>query len=93
MSKKLLKSITSLTMVGGALLGTSSDPVKAEVQSGRNSVVFNDVPKNHWANNAITSLANRNIIGGYGNGMFGLGDNATREQVAALIYRVLAPSC
>ncbi|PGV60351.1 S-layer protein [Bacillus cereus] len=92
MSKKLLKSITSLTMVGGALLGTSSDPVKAEVQSGGNSVVFNDVPKNHWANNAITSLANRNIIGGYGNGVFGLGDNATREQVAALIYRVLAPA-
>ncbi|PFE60213.1 S-layer protein, partial [Bacillus cereus] len=29
---------------------------------------------------------------GYGNGKFGFGDVATREQVAALIYRVLVPN-
>ncbi|HDR4572223.1 S-layer homology domain-containing protein [Bacillus cytotoxicus] len=52
---------------------------------------FSDVPKSHWAYEAINDLANRNIIAGYDNGKFGLGDSVTREQVAALIYRALKP--
>lgn len=36
----------------------------------------------------IYNLSNEgNIIVGYGNGIFGLGDNVTRGQVAALLYR------
>ncbi|MGG0217619.1 S-layer homology domain-containing protein [Bacillus mycoides] len=84
---KLLKSITSLSLIGGALLYTNGSDVKA-AEAG----VFSDVPTSHWSYPAIKDLASKNIISGYGNGMFGFGDVATREQVAALIYRVLVPN-
>ncbi|MGE6347312.1 S-layer homology domain-containing protein [Bacillus mycoides] len=87
MYTKLLKSITSLTLIGSALLYTNVGEMKAaEVGT------FSDVPTSHWSYPAIKDLASKNIISGYGNGMFGFGDVATREQVAALIYRVLVPN-
>lgn len=52
-------------------------------------IEFSDVQNTHWAYEAIMDLANKNIIAGYDNGKFGLGDDVTREQVAALIYRAL----
>ncbi|RAN91233.1 S-layer protein [Bacillus sp. SRB_28] len=87
MYTKLLKSITSLSLIGGALLYTNGSDVKA-AEAG----VFSDVPTSHWSYPAIKDLASKNIISGYGNGIFGFGDVATREQVAALIYRVLVPN-
>ncbi|MFJ8354644.1 S-layer homology domain-containing protein [Bacillus paramycoides] len=87
MYTKLLKSITSLSLIGGALLYTNGRDVTAA-----EAVTFSDVPKDHWSYPAITDLASKNIISGYGNGMFGFGDVATREQVAALVYRVLVPN-
>ncbi|KFN01399.1 S-layer protein [Bacillus clarus] len=87
MYTKLLKSITSITLISGALIYTNDSIVKA---AGTQS--FSDVPETHWAYPAIKDLASQNIIAGYGDGKFGLGDVATREQVAALIYRVLFPS-
>ncbi|MDZ4406749.1 M60 family metallopeptidase [Bacillus cereus] len=59
------------------------------IDAGINRNIFKDVPQGHWAFNAIHDLANKGIIAGYGNGIFGMGDNVTREQVAALIYRTL----
>jgi hypothetical protein len=59
------------------------------IDAGVNRNIFKDVPQGHWAFNAIHHLANEGIIAGYGNGIFGMGDNVTREQVAALIYRTL----
>ncbi|MEC3077989.1 S-layer homology domain-containing protein [Bacillus tropicus] len=53
---------------------------------------FNDVPQDHWSFNAITDLANKNIVAGYGNGIFGFGDNITRGQVARMIYNYLKPA-
>ncbi len=87
MYTKLLKSITSLSLISGALLYMNGSDMKAAEAS-----VFSDVPTSHWSYTAIKDLAGKNIISGYGNGMFGFGDVATREQVAALIYRVLVPS-
>ncbi|MBE7104913.1 S-layer protein [Bacillus cereus] len=84
---KLLKSITSLTLIGSALLYTNVDEMKA-AEAG----AFSDVPTSHWSYPAIKDLSSKNIISGYGNGMFGFGDVATREQVAALVYRVLVPN-
>ncbi|MEN1938544.1 S-layer homology domain-containing protein [Paenibacillus sp. 102] len=90
MNKKFLKVVTSLTIMGGVLLSTDSAIAKAEekVVQKADQIVFNDVPMGHWAYDAIYDLANEGIIKGYGNGKFGLGDNVTREQVAALIYRI-----
>ncbi|AFQ08579.1 TPA: S-layer homology domain-containing protein [Bacillus pacificus] len=87
MYTKLLKSITSLSLIGGALLYTNGSDVRA-AEAG----VFFDVPTSHWSYPAIKDLAGKNIISGYGNGKFGFGDVATREQVAALIYRALLPN-
>ncbi|HHL3303906.1 TPA: S-layer homology domain-containing protein [Bacillus cereus] len=87
MYTKLLKSITSLSLIGGALLYTNSSDVRA-AEAG----IFSDVPTSHWSYPAIKDLSSKNIISGYGNGIFGFGDVATREQVAALVYRVMLPN-
>jgi hypothetical protein len=46
---------------------------------------FPDVPATHPYYAAITDLANRGIIGGYGSGLFGPGDPVTRQQFAKMI--------
>lgn len=50
------------------------------------SIIFKDVPTGHWSYKAILDLASKNIVSGYGNGIFGFGDDVTREQVAKLMY-------
>ncbi|MGG2094863.1 N-acetylmuramoyl-L-alanine amidase [Bacillus sp. S13(2024)] len=50
---------------------------------------FIDVPNTYFAYEAITYLANKNIVSGYGDGKFGPEDNVTREQVARLLYVAL----
>ncbi|KZD36784.1 MULTISPECIES: S-layer homology domain-containing protein [Bacillus] len=90
MKKKFLKIATALTIMGGVVLSAEGTKVNAEVvvkQQQANSVVFKDVPKGQWYSEAIHTLAGWGIIKGYGNEQFGFGDNVTREQVAALIYR------
>ncbi|PEK62586.1 S-layer homology domain-containing protein [Bacillus wiedmannii] len=74
------------TMVGGIFAGTNVAPVKAEEYP--EMIVFEYVPYGFWAYDAILDLAYNKIIVGYGNGKYGVGDLTTREQVAALIYRV-----
>ncbi|EOP72322.1 MULTISPECIES: S-layer homology domain-containing protein [Bacillus] len=90
MSKKLLKTATALTIMGGVLFSAESNNVKAESAplQNTNTIVFKDVPIGHWSYEAIHNLAAQEIIFGYGDGVFGFGDDVTREQVAALIYRV-----
>ncbi|EOO45455.1 S-layer homology domain-containing protein [Bacillus cereus] len=76
-------------LVGGIMLATALTPmINAQAEGKR----FNDVPQGHWSFNAITDLANKNIVAGYGNGIFGFGDNITRGQVARMIYNYLKPT-
>lgn len=86
MYKKALKTVTAITLLSGALLGTASGSVQAQ---GKVDTNFRDVPTSHWSYPAIKDLADKKIIAGYGNGIFGFGDVATREQVAGLVYRVM----
>ncbi|PFF01500.1 S-layer protein [Bacillus thuringiensis] len=76
MSKKLLKTATALTIMGGVLFSAESNNVKAESAplQKTNTIVFKDVPKGHWAYEAIHNLAEQEIILGYGDGIFGFGD-------------------
>ena len=74
----------------GAIIATTTFTSLGNVQAEINQ--FKDVPNHHWAYKAIIDLANKNIVAGYGNGIFGLGDDVTREQVAALMFRHFKPA-
>jgi hypothetical protein len=46
---------------------------------------FNDVAPGAWHSGAVAWAAENSIVSGYGNGLFGPGDNITREQLAVII--------
>ncbi|PEX38159.1 cell surface protein [Bacillus cereus] len=89
MANKFLKTATALTIMGTSLLGAGAFTAKAD---NMDSLKFNDVPANHWSTKAIYDLVNRKIVAGYGNNVFGFGDNITRGQVARMIYAYVKPA-
>lgn len=92
MKKKILKVATALTIIGGVAFSAEGNTAKAELAAKpqqASPVIFKDVPAGHWSYKAIQTLAEHEIMLGYGNGVFGFGHNVNREQVAALIYRAL----
>lgn len=60
-------------------------------QSGSPAVTgaspFTDAAAGAWYSNAVIWAAANGMIGGYGNGLFGVNDPVTREQVAAILWR------
>ncbi|PEY26371.1 cell surface protein [Bacillus cereus] len=89
MANKFLKTATALTIMGTSLLGAGAFTVKAD---NTDSLKFSDVPANHWSTKAIYDLTNRKVVQGYGNNIFGFGDNVTRGQVARMIYMYVKPA-
>ncbi|MEK5205322.1 S-layer homology domain-containing protein [Bacillus sp. FSL R10-2789] len=79
-----------LILAGTVIASTTLTPL-TNVQAAE-TVGFKDVPVDHWSYKAIMDLKEKNIVAGYGNGMFGFGDNITRGQVARLIYAYLKPA-
>lgn len=76
--------------------GITLDKIRKDVkaQMDKNSATeetgtFSDLPKSHWAYNAVEALAKDGIIGGYPNGEFRPNNTATRAEVAAMIYKVM----
>lgn len=51
------------------------------------SAQFGDVAANEWYYKCITQLASLGVISGIGNGVFGVGDSITRQDMAVIIYR------
>lgn len=49
--------------------------------------IFTDVPDGEWYSNAVAWAAEKGIVSGYGNGLFGPVDNITREQLAVMLWR------
>ncbi|UOX98815.1 S-layer homology domain-containing protein (plasmid) [Bacillus cereus] len=90
MANKFLKTATALTIMGTSLLGAGAFTAKAA--NNTDSLKFNDVPANHWSTKAIYNLTNRKVVQGYGNNIFGFGDNVTRGQVARMIYMYVKPA-
>ncbi len=89
MANKFLKTATALTIMGTSLLGAGAFTAKAD---NTDSLKFNDVPANHWSTKAIYDLTSRKVVQGYGNNIFGFGDNVTRGQVARMIYMYVKPA-
>jgi len=59
----------------------------ASSPSVANSSEFSDVAAGQWYTQAVTWAAENDIIGGYGNGLFGTNDPVTREQIATILWR------
>lgn len=53
------------------------------------SIVFSDVPIEHWANAYISKAAQLGIVNGYGDGRFGPSDTVTYEQAITMIVRAI----
>ncbi len=51
------------------------------------SAAFSDVAGGAWYSDAVAWAAERGIVAGYGNGLFGPSDNITREQLAVILWR------
>ena len=51
------------------------------------SSAFSDVAGGTWYSDAVAWAAEQGIVSGYGNGLFGPGDNITREQLAVMLWR------
>ena len=49
---------------------------------------FTDTAKNIWYSNAVLWASQREIISGYGNGLFGPDDPVTREQIVTILWRM-----
>ena len=72
----------------GAVLAATTLTSLTNVQA---DTTFKDVPTDHWSYKAIMDLKEKNIVAGYGNGIFGFGDSIKRGQVARLLYVYLKP--
>lgn len=82
MKNKLFIATLSATVAVPAIVAPVN--IMAESQEG-----FKDVTEKSYAYDAIMYLTKEGIISGYGNGYYGLKDDVTRGQVAALIVRYL----
>jgi hypothetical protein len=49
---------------------------------------FEDVEDDTWYSNAVKWAVDNGVVLGYGNGKFGPDDQVTKEQAAAIIYRI-----
>jgi|GEM_PF-2383855 len=49
---------------------------------------FSDVPAGTWYTDAVKWASANDIVSGYGGGLFGPNDPVTKEQLAAIVYRV-----
>ncbi|RWS42066.1 S-layer homology domain-containing protein [Bacillus mycoides] len=87
MKKKMFRIMAAATIMGGLLVSANVPNIKAEEYP--EMIVFDDVPVDYWAYDYIMEVAYHKVMLGYGNGKFGVGDNVTREQVAAVLYRAL----
>ena len=51
---------------------------------------FSDVPKDHWAYDAVTQLAKDHVIEGYGDDTFQGSKNITRYEMAQMVAKAMA---
>lgn len=65
--------------------------VSAYNLEGTNSKDFNDVPKGHWAYQAVSSLAANNITKGYADNTFRPNANVSRQHFSVFLYNYLVP--
>lgn len=73
--------VTSQAMLVTILWRMADEPVVNYLMQ------FSDVAGNDWYTEAVRWAASEQIMGGYGNGLFGTNDPVSREQIAATLWR------
>lgn len=62
---------------------------KKEPEGEKGMTKFKDVPKGHWAENAIKAVSEQGIMNGVSDDSFGMGQPITREQMAVIVANLL----
>ncbi|PFW58367.1 hypothetical protein COL13_05705 [Bacillus cereus] len=75
---KLMAGTMTAAMVAG---------VVAPVAASASENAFKDVPSGQWYSTAINEMAAKGIISGKGEGLFGLGQDVTRAEVATFMVK------
>ena len=78
MTKTLVSALASALVVGAT--GTTFAAANP----------FSDVPRDHWAYDAVTQLANDGGVEGYGDGTFRGDRNITRYEMAQMVAKAMA---
>ena len=87
----------------GLMIGTAEDVFSPDASTTRAMIVtilhraegkpaakggnYKDVPDGQWYSEAVNWATDKEIVNGYGGGMFGPNDPITREQMAAILFR------
>jgi len=79
--KDLREQVAALTALVSQIAGKGNPLL--------DTVMFPDVPENHWAYDYVESLQKRGIIEGYPDGNFAGDRSMTRYEYAAMLYRAL----
>ncbi|MEK0316744.1 immunoglobulin-like domain-containing protein, partial [Cohnella sp. 56] len=100
-AEKTVQTLTNLGAITGYADGTirpNSDITRAEfvtiisriftISASRTPVALNDI-SDHWAKPAIEALAGAGVIQGYGNGSFKPNNTITREEMVAIMSRLI----
>lgn len=73
-----------------AVILSRLEEVKNKKIIHNNSIIYKDVPINHWANSAIQQMYKKGIMSGVNQNEFGIGRSVTRAEIATVLYRILA---
>lgn len=84
-SEDTMKRLATLVLAAGFSLGSL-----LALGQGASATPFSDVPANHWAYQAIQSLAADGLVEGYPDGKFKGDRPLTRYEMAVLVARVIA---
>lgn len=58
------------------------------IETSAEKPVFSDVKETDWFYPYVTTMASRKLVQGIGDGMFGSGQNITRQDMAVLMFRI-----
>ena len=87
-SNGLFRGNTGITRYEMAIMVTNLLTKDSNVIISESSNPFNDVPINHQAYKAVTTLVKEGLSEGYGDGTFRGNNNITRYETAIVLYNV-----
>lgn len=76
------KRLLMVLLAAAVLLPIGSAPSRA--------VSYSDVPAEHWSAADVSKASQYGLMEGYGNGVFGLGDNLNRASFVTMLSRMFA---